>query len=71
MTAIKLVLEDGKSVTEVSKERSIHDNSLYLCISEYEEYGESALPGHGNALSPYEINNLRKKILNFVKSLNY
>ncbi len=30
------------SVSEVAKELSIHYNSLYRWISEYEEYGENA-----------------------------
>lgn len=41
IAAAKLVLEDNMSVSEVSKELSIHYNSLYRWINEYEEYGES------------------------------
>lgn len=40
MAAVKLVLEDNIPISEVSKELSIHYNSLYRWISEYEEYGE-------------------------------
>lgn len=36
--AVKLVLEDEMTVSEVSKELSIHYNTLYRWISEYEEY---------------------------------
>ncbi len=50
VTAVKLVLEDNTSVADVAKELSIHYNSLYRWISEYEEYGENAFPGHGTAL---------------------
>ncbi len=50
MAAVKLVLEDTMSVSEAAKELSIHYNSLYRWISEFEEYGESAFPGHGSAL---------------------
>ena len=50
---LKLVLEDNMTVAEVSKELSIHYNSLYKWISEYEEHGESAFPGHGTALYSY------------------
>ncbi len=62
MTVVKLVFEDNMSVSEVSKELSIHYNSLYRWINEYEEYGESAFPGHGSALynSQYEIKKLKK-----------
>lgn len=42
------------TVSEVSKELSIHYNTLYRWISEYEEYGESAFPGHGTALYSYQ-----------------
>ena len=54
MAAVKLVLEDDMTVAEVSKELSIHYNTLYRRISEYEEYGESAFPGLGTALYSYQ-----------------
>lgn len=63
IAAVKLVLEDNMSVAGVAKELSIHYNSLYRWISEYEKYGESAFPGHGSALynSQYEIKKLKRK----------
>lgn len=63
IAAVKLVLEDNMSVASVAKELSIHYNSLYRWISEYEEYGESAFPGHGSALynSQYEIKKLKRE----------
>ncbi|MBP2643346.1 MAG: family transposase [Firmicutes bacterium] len=38
-------------------------NSLYRWINEYQEYGESAFPGHGSALynSQYEIKKLNRE----------
>ncbi|EOP90482.1 hypothetical protein IGM_02174 [Bacillus cereus HuB4-4] len=56
MAAVQLVLEENMFVKEVSRELSIHSNTLYRWISEYEEYGESAFPGRGSALyhSQYE-----------------
>ena len=71
IAAVKLVLEDGMFVSEVSKELSIHYNSLYRWISEYEEYGESAFPGHGTALYSYqyEIKKLRQENLELRKEL--
>ncbi|TJZ99981.1 hypothetical protein FA950_29175 [Bacillus thuringiensis] len=36
-----MVLEENLFVKEVSRELSIHSNTLYRWISEYEEYGES------------------------------
>ena len=71
MAAVKLVLEDNMSVAEVSKELDIHYNSLYRWISEYEEYGESAFPGHGSALYSYqyEIKKLKAENLELRKEL--
>lgn len=72
IAAVKLVLEDNMSVSEVSNELSIHYNSLYRWISEYEEYGESAFPGHGTALSPYqyELKKLKQENLELRKELD-
>lgn len=63
VAAVKLVLEDNMSVSEVSKELSIDYNSLYRWIGEYEQYGESAFPGHGTALynSQDEIKKLKRE----------
>ena len=71
MAAAKLVLEDNMTVAEVSKELDIHYNSLYRWISEYEEYGESAFPGHGTALYSYqyEIKKLKAENLELRKEL--
>ncbi|WP_110940888.1 transposase [Geosporobacter subterraneus] len=50
-------------ISTKAKELSIHYNSLYRWISEYNEYGESAFPGHGSALynSQYEIKKLKRE----------
>ena len=71
MAAVKLVLEDNMTVAEVSKELDIHYNSLYRWISEYEEYGESAFPGHGTALYSYqyELKKLKAENLELRKEL--
>jgi len=71
MAAVKLVLEDNMTVAEVSKELDIHYNSLYRWISEYEEYGKSAFPGHGSALYSYqyEIKKLKAENLELRKEL--
>lgn len=72
IAAVKLVLEDNMSVSEVSKELSIHYNTLYRWIGEYEEYGESAFPGHGTALYSYqyEIKKLKLENLDLRKELD-
>ena len=71
MAAVKLVLEENMPVSEVAKELSIHYNSLYRWISEYEEYGERAFPGHGSALYSYqyEIKKLKAENLELRKEL--
>ena len=71
IAAVKLVLEDDMTVAEVSKELDIHYNSLYRWINEYEEYGESAFPGHGTALYSYqyEIKKLKAENLELRKEL--
>lgn len=66
MAAAKMSQSTDKSVLEVARELGISGSSLRRWINEYDEYGESAFPGHGNALfnSTYEIkmeNELLKK----------
>ena len=58
--AVKLALEERLPVAEIAKTLFIHPNSLYRWISEYEEYGSNAFPGHGTALysSQLEIKRL-------------
>ncbi|MGR5907947.1 transposase [Bacillus paranthracis] len=62
MAAVQLVLEEDTFVKEVAKELSIHSNTLYHWISEYEEW-ESAFPGRGSALyhSQYEMKKLKRE----------
>ena len=63
MGAVKLAGEESSSVTEIAKELGISTSSLRRWINEYDEYGESAFPGHGNALfnSTYEIKKLQRE----------
>lgn len=63
MAAVKLAGTSASSVSEVAKELGISHSSLRRWINEYDEYGESAFPGHGNALfnSTYEIKKLQKE----------
>ena len=53
MAAVKLAQESDKSVTQTATELGISGCSLRRWINEYDEYGESAFPGHGNALFYY------------------
>lgn len=63
MAAVKLAGAGASSVAEVSKELGISTSSLRRWINGYDEYGESAFPGHGNALfnSDYEIQKLQRE----------
>lgn len=50
METVKLAQETDKSVAQTVAELGINGCSLHRWIDEYDEYGESAFPGHGNAL---------------------
>ena len=64
MAAVKHGQSAGQSIHDVAKELGISGTTLRRWINEYDEYGESAFPGHGNALfnSTYEIKKLQKQI---------
>ncbi|MBI0605130.1 transposase [Enterococcus faecalis] len=57
IAAVKLVIEEGFSVKEVSLQLEVHVNSLYRWIQEVEKYRESAFPEKGSALfdAHYEL----------------
>lgn len=63
MAAIKLIIEEDIPVKTVSEELSIHRNTLYRWLEEYERYGEDAFPGKGSRLYSYqfEIKKLQKE----------
>lgn len=63
MMAVKLVIEDDIAVKTVAQELNIHPNTIYRWLSEYDEYGEDAFPGHGSKLYSYqfEIKKLQKE----------
>ena len=63
MAAVKMAQAEDKSVLDTAIELGISSSSLRRWINEYDEYGESAFPGHGNALfnSTYEIKKLQKQ----------
>jgi transposase len=62
MAAVKLAQEADKSIVQTAKELGISGCGLRRWIDEYDEYGESAFPGHGNALfnSTYELKKTTK-----------
>lgn len=62
MAAVQHAQSMDQSVNEVAKELCISGITLRRWKNEYDEYGESAFPGHGNALfnSIYKI---KKRLL--------
>ena len=64
MAAVKHAQSVARSVKDVARELGIRGTTLRRWINEYDEYGESAFPGHGNALfnSTYEIKKLQKQV---------
>ncbi len=64
MAAVKHAQSVNQSVNEAAEELGISGTTLRRWIDEYDEYGESAFPGHGNALfnSTYEIKKLQKQV---------
>lgn len=44
IVAVKLVIEEGFSVKEISLQLEVHANSLYRRVQEVEKYGGSAFP---------------------------
>ena len=54
VSAVKLVLDDELPVYQVAQQLSVHPNSLYRGMSEYEKYGESAFPGNGSTIYDYQ-----------------
>lgn len=63
LEAVKLIVEQNFPVSEVSKQLSVHPNSIYRWVNEYEEHGEQAFPGRGTALfsTQLEIRKLKKE----------
>ena len=61
MTAVRSVLDNNVTVCRVAKELSIHYNSLYRWIAEYEEYGERAFLGSESVLSKYQYEIIKTK----------
>ncbi|MPM84271.1 hypothetical protein SDC9_131342 [bioreactor metagenome] len=64
MAAVKHAQSVAQSVKDVARELGISGMTLRRWINEYDEYGESAFLGHGNALfnSTYEIKKLQKQV---------
>ena len=63
MAVVKHAQSANQSVNDIAKVLNISGTTLRRWINEYDEYGKSAFPGHGNALfnSTYEIKKLQKQ----------
>lgn len=63
LSAVKMVIEEGLPVSLVATELSIHPNTLYIWLRDYEEFGGNAFPGKGNPIHNYqfEIRKLQKE----------
>jgi transposase len=59
-SAVKLVLESGRSVTSIAAELGISDNALFIWKKKYLEDASNAFPGKGH-LKPEEEENRRLK----------
>lgn len=66
LAAVKMAQTEDKSVLNTARELGVSASSLRRWINEYDEYGESAFSGHGNALfnTTYEIKNYKNKMKN-------
>lgn len=64
MAAVKHAQSTDQSVSEVAKTLGISGSTLRRWMNEYDQYGESAFSGRGNALfnSTYEMKKLQKQI---------
>ena len=71
MAAVKHAQGVDQSVSEVAKTLGISGSTLRRWINEYDQYGESAFPGHGTALYSYqyEIKKLKAENLELRKEL--
>ena len=63
ISSVKYAQTSGLSVSDISKELGMSTSTLRRWMNEYDEYGESAFPGHGNALfnADYEIRKVQKE----------
>ena len=57
---VRMVLEDERSVTDLSVDLDIHPNTLYRWVKEYRDQGEHSFRGNGN-LPPAEAEIRRLK----------
>lgn len=54
INTVKMITEEGKSVSEVSRELDVSKNTLYLWKKKYTEDKQEAFPGNGKLKSKDE-----------------
>ena len=61
--AIRLVIEEKRSVSETARDLGMHANTLHRWVKEYRDAGEEAFPGHCRLLpQDAELRQLRKEL---------
>lgn len=60
LSAVKLVLDSGKSVARIAKELGVSENALFIWKKKYMEDTNNAFPGKGR-MKPEEEENRRLK----------
>ena len=60
LSAVKLVLDSGRSVVSIAGELGISENALYIWKKKYQEDAGNAFPGKGR-MKPEEEENRRLK----------
>jgi transposase len=61
--AVKLVLEQGRTIPVAAKELGISNNTLYGWVRKYKQHGINAFPGKGYLMpQDEELRRLRKEL---------
>lgn len=63
LQTVRLVQEEGKTVSQVAREMGLHENTIYRWIAEFKQDGNPAFPGSGK-LKPEDqaMRDLQKRI---------
>ncbi len=61
--AVKMILERGRKVSEVSKELGLNENTLYTWLGKFRKHGADAFPGKGYLMPQDEkVRQLEKEL---------
>jgi len=75
LSAVKLIIEEQLGIKQVASDLSLHVNTLYRWVTEFETHGDQAFPGNGRSIQnkDFELkklkleNNLLKRELEILK----